>query len=108
MVDCADTLDCPTGVAPCDIPANDLCTGATPINCGDIVTGTTFTASPETLGACGTTDGTGGAVWYTFAGNGDVVTLTTCSLTVQYDTKLRIYNGDPNVFLLHPILKHSA
>jgi len=94
LVDCADTLDCPTGVAPCDIPANDLCTGATPINCGDIVTGTTFTASPETLGACGTTDGTGGAVWYTFAGNGDVVTLTTCSLTVQYDTKLRIYNGD--------------
>ncbi|MGE3164397.1 MAG: hypothetical protein AB7O52_05805 [Planctomycetota bacterium] len=122
LVDCLDTLDCTPGMAPCieicddgfdndtdglvdcndgecsaDVTClaggNDFCGGALPILCGDIVMGDTAAATAEPWPTCGTTSGTGGGVWYQFAGNGDQVTLSTCSLGTNYDTKIRVWSG---------------
>lgn len=82
-------LAVPAGVAA--QPANDTCAGAITVECGDTVTGDTSTANSETLGSCGTADGSGGAVWYRFVGTGDDVTATTCNPGSDYDTKLRVY-----------------
>ncbi|MGE3164398.1 MAG: hypothetical protein AB7O52_05810 [Planctomycetota bacterium] len=122
LVDCNDTLECPLGMAPCievcndgfdndtdglidcndgdcagDVAClaggNDFCGGALPVICGDIVFGDTTMATAEPWPTCGTTSGTGGGVWYQFAGNGDQVTLTTCAVGTTYDTKIRVWSG---------------
>lgn len=74
-------------------PVNDTCATALPIGCGEIVTGTTVGAAPESLGNCGTSDGSAGAVWYVFTGTGNEIVLTTCHAGSNYDTKLRVYTG---------------
>jgi len=72
-------------------PENDLCADATPIACGDAVEGSTVDATADVAPECGTTDGTGGGVWYSYTGTGDQVTATLCGS--DYDTKLRVYTG---------------
>ncbi|MFC7356330.1 gliding motility-associated C-terminal domain-containing protein [Jejudonia soesokkakensis] len=76
-------------------PANDLCADAIAINCGDTLTGNTSQATNtgDPMDGCGTSDGAPG-VWYSFAGTGDIVSLGLCNS--DYDTKLRVYNGDCN------------
>ncbi|MBL0015324.1 MAG: HYR domain-containing protein [Bacteroidetes bacterium] len=76
-------------------PANDLVANAAPMACGTTVSGNTSCATSETLGVCGTTDGTGGGVWYVMPGNGNQITLTTCNAGTDFDTKLRVYTGSP-------------
>jgi len=73
---------------------NDFCSGAIPLMCNEIVSGTTLTATPESLGTCGTSDGSGGAVWFSFIGTGDEIEISTCQPGSNYDTKLRVYSGD--------------
>ena len=94
LIDCIDTVDCPVGVPGCLAPDNNECDTATPIACGDIVTGFTNLATPSTLPTCITTNGTGGAVYYTHTGTGFTTIATTCSGTAQYDTKISVYEGD--------------
>lgn len=77
-------------------PSNDDCAAATVIGCDETVTGTTVGATPEALATCGTTDGTGGAVWYRFTGTGNEIDLTTCAAGTNYDSKIRVYTGDCN------------
>lgn len=86
-------------------PANDECVGAVSISCGNTYVGNTSTATPENPdpGTCGTTSGSGGAVWYTFVGSnsndanaaigstGDEVTLSMAGSA--FDTKIRVYEG---------------
>ncbi|NNK80648.1 MAG: T9SS type A sorting domain-containing protein [Flavobacteriales bacterium] len=92
-------------------PANDECTGAYPIACGDAIADSTIGATVDNVPFCGTSDGTGGGVWYTFTGVnsndggaaagsiGDEVTLGTCNDSgatpgsADYDTKIRVYTG---------------
>ena len=73
-------------------PANDTCAGAITIQCGDTVAGSTIAANPETLGLCGTEDGTGGAVWYRFVGNGDRW-LVRRRLWLFYRSRGRVFGG---------------
>jgi len=94
LIDCADSIDCPTGVAPCIPPGNDDCLTATPIACGASVVGDTVLANPDVAPFCGTDDGFGGGVWFSYAGNGDQVTVSTCNPLTNYDTKIRVYQGD--------------
>jgi hypothetical protein len=83
-------------IAPeCSIPPTP-CEGALPIACGDVVTGSTVGAPTDAVPTCGTTNGTGGKIWYEFIGTGDVVTATTCSALTNYDTKLWVFSGDCN------------
>lgn len=73
-------------------PANDLCSNATAIDCGDVISGSTVCATSDVAPICGTTDGTGGGVWYSFVGNGNSVTASLCNGS-DYDTKIRVYTG---------------
>jgi len=87
--DCND-IDC-AGDPSCAALGNDICGGALPINCGDVVIGDTTLATAEAYPICGTNDGTGGGLWYSFVGNGDQVTLNTCQPGTTYDTKIRVW-----------------
>lgn len=77
-------------------PANDLVENAELLACGNSVSGNTQCATSETLGTCGTTDGTGGGVWYRIVGNGNIITATTCNAGTDFDTKLRVFTGSPS------------
>ena len=80
------TVDC--GAAPL---ANDLCSGAEPISCGQTVSGSTSAATNDFASFCGTSN-TAPGVWYEFTGNGDCVELSTCGYA-NYDTKITVYSG---------------
>jgi hypothetical protein len=72
-------------------PANDLCSGAIEIECGDIVNGNTDNATDAGNPAfCGTNVSAPG-VWYSFTGTGDDIELSLCGS--DYDTKLFLYSG---------------
>ena len=48
----------------------------------------------QQLRTCGgTTDGSGGGVWYKFYGTGVATTLTTCADETDYDTKIRVFTA---------------
>ena len=70
------------------------CGSATSIACGTTtVSGSTVGAGADSAPFCGTSDGFGGAVWYTIVGNGLPITVSTCAAGTDYDTKLRVYTG---------------
>ena len=80
-------------------PPNDICETATgPLAVPSLTPGSTIGATPEVLPLCGTTDGTGGAVWYTVIGTGNTMTASTCENSspgsANYDTKIRIWCDD--------------
>lgn len=79
-----------------DPPANDLCVNALPIVCGEVASGITINAStqgaPEFCGAY--TINTAGGVWYTFAGNGELVRASLCNSS--FDTQIAIFSGNCN------------
>jgi hypothetical protein len=72
-------------------PANDLCSGAIPISCGQTVMGSTIPATYDSAPTCTTSEGTGGGVWYAFTGTGGTITASLCGSA--YDSKIRIYTG---------------
>lgn len=76
-----------------DEPAvNSVCSTPLPIACGESVDGDTgesfFTPGPT----CGPSNITAPSLWYSFVGNGETVTLSTCD-SAAYDTKLSVYSG---------------
>ena len=82
-------------------PANDLCSAATVLTCGQTVTGTTIgattTGDPTTTCTVGSPlqPSASPGVFYSFAGNGQVATVSTCSgpTATAGDTKLFVYSG---------------
>lgn len=74
-------------------PCGDLCINALEIACGDVMSGNTgdYTTA-DGPGACGTTPGIGGGVWYTFVGTGETFRASLCNS--DYDTKINVYSGD--------------
>lgn len=78
----------------CDnTPDNDICDDAELVECGGVVTGNTDSATPATVGFCGTSLTSSGGVWYELLGDGSTVTLTTCNPGTDYDTKLGVFSG---------------
>ncbi len=74
-------------------PVNDLCTGAIPITCGTSVSGNTTTASIDAVASCnGVTLNSAPGVWYSFVGNGQLITLNTCTGTA-YDSEIGVFSG---------------
>ena len=75
---------------------NETCATAILIECDEgSVVGSTVGASVDDPGFCGTGAGTAGSVWYTWIGNGESITITTCNASItNYDTKLSVYEGD--------------
>lgn len=71
---------------------NDLCSGALPIACGDVVTGSTGLATPEAAAPC-IVPNTSAGVWYRLTGTDQLVTATTCNAGNLFDTKISVYTG---------------
>ena len=102
---CSSTVGTFEFTCPQPGPENDDCAGAIEIACDGQYTGDTTNANPEDPdpGFCGTSAGTGGAVWYRFTGanssdagaangsQGDDVTLDLSLST--FDTKIRVFEG---------------
>ena len=74
------------------IPYNDECSNAIPLECGDVVTGTTINATPDPAPFCSTAVDAPG-VWYTVVGNGDMITASLCNPGTNYDTRINVYDG---------------
>lgn len=72
-------------------PANDLCSGATPIACGQTLTGSTLNATIDQAPACGLSLPKYG-VWYSIVGTGGDITLSTCG-GANWDTQIGVYSG---------------
>jgi hypothetical protein len=70
---------------------NDVCSGATPMTCGNTESGSTSLATFDGVGFCGTAN-TAPGVWYSFVGDGSVVTASTCN-SANYDTKISVFSG---------------
>lgn len=70
-------------------PANDACTGAIMLGCGDVVVGSTSTATTETDNCFA--NWTSSGVWYSFVGNGLDWTISLCGSS--FDTYLSLYEG---------------
>ncbi len=73
-------------------PANDLCSNAITVTCGQTVTGNTTTATIDQTPDCNMVFPRYG-VWYRFVGTGQEVTLSTCSSATNYDTQIGVYSG---------------
>lgn len=75
-------------------PANDDCSNATTLNCGDALIGETTVGTSNT--AHGTACGMGNyGVWYTFVGDGNQTTIT---VNNSYDIELSISSGSCGSF----------
>jgi len=76
-------------------PSNDVCANATPIGCGQVLTGTTINANLDpTAVSCDVTNAiTSAGVWYTFIGTGDLVNFSTCG-SAGGDTKIHVFTGN--------------
>ena len=83
--------------APATVPDNDTCEAAIPLDStttAQTVIGSTAGATFDGAILCGTGN-TGPGVWYSFMGDGNVVTIDTCDeVATKYDTKLSVYNGN--------------
>jgi hypothetical protein len=78
--------ECPTIEA-----AGATCAEAVLLTVPQTIAGTTVGAAAFTGLACGTTDGTGGAVWYKVVGTGNTITASMCDPCTEYDSRIRIY-----------------
>ena len=79
----------PTGPSPTTAPTLP----PSPLTCQSEVTASTIGKESQQRGTCGTSDGSGGGVWYKFYGTGVATTLTTCAAETNYDTKIRVFTA---------------
>ena len=88
------TVSCVTCSAPA-APSNDLVCNATPISCGQLISGTTVNANNSGTGensTCSVTQ-TQPGVWYVIPGNGQIMTASLCA--TAWDSKISVFSG-PN------------
>lgn len=85
------TVDDGSCVFPPPPSGNDACAGATPVSCGQTVSGSTAGATFDGAPFCGTSN-TAPGVWYAFQGDGSLVTVSTCN-QANYDTKISVFTG---------------
>ena len=77
-------------------PANDECSAAIPIACGEVLNGTTIdattTGAPTSL-CNGFLNNTSGGVWYVAENLCGAVEATICSSLPSWDSKIAVYTG---------------
>jgi len=71
-------------------PANDVCAGAEAISCGATATGDTTNATNTDAADC-SGNGVGNGLWYSFAGNGDIIDIT--STPTGWDSEIQLWSG---------------
>ena len=83
------------------LPANDLCSQAVSISCGENVKGTTDNATNKGVFTgldgriCSGESATQG-VWYEFIGTGDQILVSTTEPGTDYDATIHIFTGECN------------
>jgi len=73
--------------------SNDLVCNATPISCGQTLSGSTINSTLSGTGEglnCGTSQTMPG-VWYTIPGNGQIMTASLCA--TSWDSKISVFSG---------------
>jgi len=79
-------------------PANDECANAIEVSCGDFIAGTTVNANiDDAVAPFCDTGVTSPGVWYVLNDNSGLagsITITMCTGTTDYDSKLSVYTGD--------------
>jgi Secretion system C-terminal sorting domain len=73
-------------------PANDYCTGASPLVCGSEVNSTTVNATSDL-------PYTSPGIWYTFTGTGALTTASLCATGVTFDSQIVIYKASGNAIV---------
>lgn len=77
------------------IPENDICASASPITCGETLTGSTIyatgTGSNEQTNCAPNETELGTGVWYYFVGTGEPVIFSTDHAGTNFDTELMLY-----------------
>ncbi len=77
-------------------PANDVCSSAVPISCGETLNGTTvdatITGAPNSV-CNGFLNNDSGGVWYVADNLCGPVSASLCSTTPTWDSKLAVYSG---------------
>jgi hypothetical protein len=71
---------------------NAYCSGALPIACGGSVTGNTEDGLVASAPTCGAANITTNGLWFTFTGDGQDVTLSTC-IGTNFDSKISVFTG---------------
>ncbi len=76
-------------------PPNDLCSNAQALSCGQSVQGNFDGASNTGVpsGSCGGVSPRGVGVWYSFQGDGRIITLSTCNTVPAFNTQIFVYSG---------------
>ncbi|MEM9930637.1 MAG: T9SS type A sorting domain-containing protein, partial [Bacteroidota bacterium] len=76
-------------------PSNDLCSNAQPLSCGQSIQGSFDGASNTGVpsGSCGRINPRGVGVWYSFQGDGRIITLSTCNTVPAFNTQIFVYSG---------------
>ena len=93
--DCITTTVQWTSWTPPPPPANDSCSNAVPILCGDTYTGSTVNATAgDEPPTCGTTPQAPG-IWYKYVGQDSMVTLDFCAS--DFDTRVLVFSGSCGV-----------
>lgn len=75
------------------LPVNALCNGAVSLSCGQEAVGNTAMGVLTEAPACGSAYINTPGLWYTFTGDGNDVTLSTCN-NAEFDTKISVWSGD--------------
>ena len=71
------------------------CNSATEISCGDVVNGSTVGASVQSGLSCGFVSlDTAGGAWYSFTGDGSIISALVSTDGSDYDTKLGVFTGN--------------
>ncbi|MEO1261903.1 MAG: CARDB domain-containing protein [Bacteroidota bacterium] len=73
-------------------PANDLCSDAIPISCGQTISGSTLNSTVDPIGCAFLNSTSGYGVWYTVQGNGNEITVNLCD--ADYDNQVAVFTGD--------------
>ncbi len=76
-----------------EIPANDSCSNAIPLELNTPVIGTTLHASCDAAPDCAD-DPRSGLAWYRFTGTGSEIELNTCSPSTAIQARVAVYTGD--------------
>ena len=86
------TIECLSCSAPV-APPNDLVCNATPISCGQLISGTTVNATNSGTGENGfcSVSQTQPGVWYKITGTGQIMTAYLCNTV--WDSKISVFSG---------------
>lgn len=75
-------------------PSNDLCVDATPLTVnGPVVTASNVNATLQNYCFRSGTDPLGRGVWYVVIGTGNVMTVSTCHPSTDFDTRFGVQSG---------------